>query len=164
MPTTKTTYKTQKRKTNYGSRSGTSGSTGSAGSAGSSTGSWNPHSFSPARFSNTGKEIQARIGSFRNINSQLSGAGKVTAFSPTTVNKWIKFVNNGTRVYKFKNNDFCKYFGSNWSSSNPTAAQRWLTQKFGTGIKAVTRGKANCWLIAATNNVTGRPFTNYSWK
>ncbi len=164
MPNTKSNYRTQKRGTGFSSRTASKSSNSSNSSNRSSTGSWNPRSFSPARFSSTGKEIQARIGSFRNINSQLTGAGKVTAFSPTTVNKWINFVNSGTRVYKFKNNDFCKYFGSNWSSSNPTAAQRWLKQKFGTGIKAVTRGKANCWLVAATNNVSGRPFTNYTWK
>ena len=88
----------------------------------------------------------------------------VTAFSPTSVNKWIKYVDHGACVYKFNNKDFCKYFGNQWATSSPTSAFRFLKQKFGTGVKAVTRGKANCWLVAATPQMNGRPWNNYNWK
>ena len=155
MPTPKATYNTGKGTTNYRSRT-TSKTTMTTG--------WNPRAFPPTRYVNTGKEIQWRIGSYRNIYSQFTGAGKVTAFSPTTANKWMKWVHSGARIYKFNNKDFCKHFGNQWITSSPTSAFRWLKQKYGTGSKAGTRGKANCWLVAATPNLTGRPWNNYNWK
>ena len=121
--------------------------------------------YSPTQFKNVNKNIQQWIGSFRNIRTQFNGAGRVSAFSPTGVNKWIKFVNSGAFIYKFTNVDFCKKFSNSFSSptTSPTAACRNLKRKFGTGIKAVTRGKGGCWLIAATPTVSGRPFSNYKW-
>ncbi|MCH7870955.1 MAG: hypothetical protein IID33_04575 [Planctomycetes bacterium] len=122
--------------------------------------------YSPNKYKSVNKNLQQWIGSFRNIRTQFSGAGPVSAFSPTGVNKWIKYVNTGSFVYKFTNADFCKKFSSALNSnSNPTttAAQRHLTKKFGAGIKGITRGKGGCWLIAATPNVSGGPFSSYKW-
>ena len=120
-------------------------------------------SYSPTMFNNLRKELQWRICSYRTLNQQFSGVGKVTAFSPTLANRWLKWVNDGARVYKFSNPDFCKYFGKQWYDATPNAAFRWMKQKYGPGIKGVTRGKANNWLIAATTNFTARPFSNYNW-
>lgn len=109
-------------------------------------------------------ECERRIGSYRTIYQQFTGAGMKTTFSPTNAAKWLKFVNNGYCIYKWSNKDFCKYFGNQWQNASPTTCYRWMRQKYGSGIKAVTRGKANSWLVATTPNVTARPFSNYHWK
>ena len=115
--------------------------------------------FKPAR-----EECQWRMGSYRNIYSQFSGTASKTAFSPTTANKWIRYINSGARVYKYSNTDFRKYFGTIAANFSPTMARQHLRKKFGPAIKDVTRGNSNCWLVATTKNVTGRPFINYHWK
>lgn len=164
-------YSTTRRSSttwNSGRRTTGSWNNRSTGShTGSTTGSttWTPsNTYNPARFSTCRQEITAKIGSFRAINQQVSGAGRVTAFSPTTASKWINYVNDGCNVYTFNNNDFCRLFGRQLSNCSPTQAFRSLKNRFGTGIKAVTRGKGNNWLIAATDRVTARPFSNYAWK
>lgn len=121
--------------------------------------------YSPTQFKSVNKNIQQWIGSFRNIRTQFNGAGRVSAFSPTGVNKWIKFVNSGAFIYKFTNVDFCNKFSNSFSSptTSPTDACRNLKRKFGSGIKAVTRGKGGCWLIAASPTVSGSPFSTYKW-
>lgn len=155
MPTKRTNYKTGTTKTTTGTYNRTKRQT---------TGAWPNATYAPTRYTNYKKQLQAKIGSYRTINQQFTGAGKVTAFSPTAANQWIKYVDTGCRVFKFNNTQFCRYFGANWQDKNPTAIYRFLKKEFGTGIKAVTRGKGNNWLIAATQNVTGKPFNNYAWK
>ena len=120
-------------------------------------------SYKPTQFNQANREIQWRMGSYRNIYSQFTGAGKVTAFSPTTVNRWIRYVNDGARIYKFNFQEFCRYFGTPRTTCTPTVTFRWMRQKYGAGIKAVTRGKGNCFLVAATDRVNARPFNNYTW-
>lgn len=123
-----------------------------------------PAGYPTSQFRNIGRNIQQTISSFRNIQTQWTGTTKVTAFSPTAANKWIRYVNNGTYIYKFTNSDFCRHFGSRFNSPTTTSsACRFLRNKFGAGIKDVTRGKGGCWLIAATPNVTARPFSTYKW-
>lgn len=117
----------------------------------------NSPQFNPIR-----TECQARIGSYKNVFSQCSGLNK-TVFSPSIANKWLKLCNTGTLVYKFSNPQFVKFFGTDCVSMSPTACTRLFQQEFGTGIKAVTRGNNNCWLVAATKNVTATPFRNYDW-
>jgi len=109
------------------------------------------------------QECQWRLGSYKNVYSLFNGAAKQTMFSPTNVNKWVKFINNGYRVYKFSTSDFGKYFGSQWNTNSPTACQKWMKHKYGSGIKAVARGSQNTWLIAATPTITARPFQTYNW-
>lgn len=109
-------------------------------------------------------ECAWRIGSYRNVYSQFSASGSKTVFSPTTANRWIKYINSGVRVYKFNNQDFSKHFGTKWSTGTPTAARQYLKRKYGPGVKDVTRGKGSCWLVATTKNVSGHPFTPSYWK
>lgn len=110
------------------------------------------------------EECQWRIGSYQNVYSQFSGNQK-TAFSPTTANKWLRYINNGGRVYKFTNQQFCKFFGNRWwtVASSTTNARQFLRNKFGAFIKDVARGNNNTWLVATSKNVTGKYFTNYTW-
>lgn len=114
--------------------------------------------FSPAR-----NECQWRIGSYRNVYSQFTGAGTRTCLSPATASRWMRYINNGVRIYKFNTNQFSRYFGSHWARVSPQTARQYLKRKFGASIKDVTRGKGNCWLIATTKGISGRPFNNYSW-
>jgi len=107
-------------------------------------------------------ECQWRMGSYRNIYAQFAGGAR-TCFSPATANKWLRYINNGVRVYKFNTNEFTRHFGTRMTCTTPTAARQYLRQKYGTRIKDVTRGNNNCWLIATTKNVTGRPFAQYNW-
>jgi len=116
------------------------------------------------RFRPPRKECQWRIGSYRNVYSQFTPAGSQTVLSPTTATKWIKYVNNGALVYKFNNAPFSRYFGPRWTTGTPTAARQYMRRKFGAGIKDVTRGKGNCWLVATTKNMNRSPFCNYNWK
>lgn len=109
-------------------------------------------------------ECTWRLGSYRNLYQQFNGAGKQTYFSPTVANKWIKFVDKGYRIYKFSNKEFTQHFGTNFANNTPTTCYRNFKQKYGAGIKGVTRGKGGCWLVAATQNVNARPFSNYTWK
>ncbi len=160
MPSTKS-HRRSSRTTHGTWNNRTSGSTTTTTRSGAAS-----RTYSPSKYKNINKTLQQWIGSFRNIRTQFTGAGPVSAFSPTGVNKWIKFVNTGAFVYKFTNADFCKKFSSALNSnSNPTAtaAQRSLKKKFGAGIKGITRGKGGCWLIAATPNVSGSPFSSYKW-
>ncbi len=155
-------------KSHRSSRSTTRGSWNSRSRTSTTTASTTASSrtYSPNKYKSVNKNLQQWIGSFRNIRTQFSGNGPVSAFSPTGVNKWIKYVNTGAFIYKFTNADFCKKFSSALNSnSNPTAtaAQRSLKKKFGAGIKGITRGKGGCWLIAATPNVSGSPFSSYKW-
>lgn len=149
---------------NSSSRFGTTSRSGSTSSA-----------FSSSKFSNFRKEVQARIGSYQALCKQCNGAGSVTAFSPTNANKWLKWVSTGTRVYTFTNTQFTRFFGTSWNkststnasttnSTSPTQVTKFLRGKFGTGIKAVTRGKGGTWLVAASPSVSARPFANYNWK
>jgi hypothetical protein len=106
------------------------------------------------------------MGSFRNLNSQFTGGGKVTTFSPATANRWVKFVDQGVWVFKFHNRDFSRWFGARftpgaWSNAS---AYKCMRQKFGSGIKAVARGKSGTWLVAASNKLNTGPFRNYTWK
>lgn len=119
----------------------------------------NSPKYSPAK-----SECQWRMGSYRNVYSQFSGGRTKTRFSPTTANKWVKYVNSGNRIYKFNNVEFTRHFGTQWNTNSVTAARQFLRRKFGVAVKDVTRGKGNCWLIATTKNMTGRPFNNYNWK
>jgi hypothetical protein len=126
---------------------------------------WQPTtSYSPSKYTNYRKEVQAKIASYRNLNQQWTGTGKVTAFSPTGANKWLKYVNQGAWIYKFNNNQFCRYFGDDWAYATLPAVYRYFQKRFGSGIKGVTRGKGNIWLVAAMPTVTARPFYNYPWK
>jgi hypothetical protein len=118
-------------------------------------------------FSQPRNECQWRMMSYRTIYTQFSGPGKSTVFSPTTAHKWINYINTGCRIYKFSNKDFTRHFGNQWENpkfNNPNTCYRWMRQKFGAGVKAVTRGRANTWLVAATPNVCARPFQTYTWK
>jgi len=117
---------------------------------------------SSPKFRTARDECQWRIGSYRNIYSQFAG-GNRTYFSPATANKWVRYVNNGVRVYKFNQNEFARYFGARWATASPTVCRQYLRRKYGAAIKDVTRGNGNCWLVATTKNVTGRPFTTYNW-
>ncbi|MCG3125998.1 MAG: hypothetical protein CHACPFDD_00826 [Phycisphaerae bacterium] len=121
--------------------------------------------YSPTQFSSVKKSIQQCIGSFRNIQGQFTGGGRVTAFSPTAANKWVRYINNGAFVYKFSNSEFCRQFGARFGQPGTSTSNvaRTLKAKFGTGIKDVTRGKGGCWLIAASARVTGYPFSSYKW-
>ena len=170
------TFKSSGKRSSYGISNWNSGrSTGySSWTSGRSTGSswtsgrssttntttWSPNSpqFTPIK-----NECQARICSYKNIYSQFSGTGK-TCFSPSNANKWLKLINNGTLVYKFSNPQFVQTFGRNVSNLTPNAITRLFQQRFGQGVKNVTRGNNNCWLVAANPNVTATPFRNYSWK
>lgn len=120
--------------------------------------------YSPTKYNTYKKDLQAKIGSYRTINQQFTGAGKVTAFSPTAANRWIKYVNQGCNVYKFSTKDFQKFWGANWNNPTTTAAFSYMKKKFGTHIKAVTQGKGSYWLVAATPKLSARQFTNYTWK
>lgn len=170
MPTTRNTWKSSStRRSSNNNRNTSRGFGGTR----SSTGSWSnssnwstnttTRSYSPTQFSTARREIQAKIGSYRTLNEQFSGAGKVTAFSPNTCSKWISYVDSGCNVFKFTNNEFCRFFGTQMNNCPPSFAFRTLRNKCGTGIKAVTRGKNNCWLVAATPRVTARPFSTYTW-
>lgn len=181
MPTNRNTWKSSSTRRSSGSYSSLGGGYGSRrsggsnvrsnyanrspwGSSGTSSSTWNTTSYSPSKFNSQRNEITAKIASFRTINQQVSGASKVKAFSPATCDKWINLVNDGCNVYKFTHNEFCRYFGSQFNYCTPTAAQRILSNRFGQGIKAVTRGRSNTWLVAATDRVTARPFSTYNWK
>lgn len=138
---------------------------------GGSTRTWSPSAtYSPTKFTQQRTQVTTKIASFRNINSQLSGSGKVIAFSPATINRWINFVNSGNCVYKFNSAEFTRKFGRFFptttptTAASPTVALKTLQRQFGQGIKAVTRGKGNNWLIAASPNVNKGPFGSYNWK
>ncbi len=130
---------------------------------GRSTGATQTWSSTSPQFTPIKNECQARIGSYKNVFSQFNGRGK-TAFSPSAANKWLKFVNNGTLVYKFTSQQFNQSFGSRFSQLAPSACVRAFQQQFGAGVKAVCRGNNGSWLIAATTNVTANPFRNYNWR
>lgn len=127
---------------------------------------WNPGRYptTSAGFRQPRTECEWRMSSYRAIYWQFTGPGKQTAFSPTNANKWLRFINQGQRIYRFTNTEFSRHFGNQWNNFPPTACLKWLRQKYGTGIKAVTRGRANTWLVAATPNVAGRPFQQYNWN
>ena len=169
MPTFKSS--TSKRSTgrnnkwgaSYGSSSWGTGRSTSA----TSSSTW---SVNTPQFKTIKNECQAWMGSYKNIYSQFNGATK-TSFSPTVANRFLKLINNGTFVYKFNNTQFVKAFGSAFPGSKtnfvsqfsaPTIAKQ-IQKKFGTGIKSVARGNGNCWLVAATPNVTSGPFKSYNW-
>jgi len=146
-----------------GWNSGNNWSGNSWGSYGSSSRSTSSTSYSPTQFNNVREQCQQRVTSYRTIASQCSGPGRVNWFSPSTANKFVRYVNSGCLVYKFSNPEFCRSFGRQFSNTNNATAFRLLKNKFGSGIKAVTRGKNNCWLVCASTNVNGRPFSQYNW-
>lgn len=155
MPPRKTTR-------NYGKRNYTGTTFGTTTHNFTKTGA--TYACNSPRFTTARYECQWRMGSYRNVYSQFMPTGTKTVFSPTAANKWIKYVNTGTRVYKWTNVQFTKQFGQKWTQASPTAIRQFMRKKFGTGIKDIIRGKGNCWLVATTKNVTGRPFTTYNWK
>ncbi len=160
MPT-KRNYKTSGRRTSARSSTRSFGGT-------HTPKTWQPSStYAPTKFSVQRKQVTAKISSFRTINQQINGTGKVTAFSPANVNKWINLVNSGHAVYKFNgmqaNRHFGKLFNNPINSISPSFALKTLQKQFGTGIKAVTKGKGNNWLIAASTTVNASPFRNYSF-
>lgn len=128
----------------------------------SSTRNTTTYSPNSPQFNPIKTECQARIGSYKNVYSQFSGSGK-TIFSPSIANRWLRFCNNGTLVYKFTNPQFVRCFGSSASNLSSVQCTKFFQRRFGVGIKAVCRGNSNCWLVAATPNVTATPFRNYDW-
>ncbi|MCA9244670.1 MAG: hypothetical protein KDA32_11975 [Phycisphaerales bacterium] len=148
----------------YGARRTSASSTWNRSSSyGRTTSARSTNSYSPTQFSTARNEIQARMGSYKNLQSQFSGSSRVTAFSPTTANRWMKLVNNGVRVFKFSNKEFTQKFGARFAEFSPTAACRELRKKYGQGVKAVTRGNGSNWLIACSPNISARPFGGYKW-
>ena len=156
MPTTHRTWKTGTTRRTTGKYGTKYGKTYS--------GTYSTTSYSPNKYSTYKKTLQAKIGSYRTINQQFAGTGKVTAFSPAGANKWIKYVDQGAWVYKFSTPQFSKFWGNNWNNPTPNNAFRFLQKKFGMYIKGVTRGKGNYWLVAAMPKITARPFNTYNWK
>ncbi len=152
MPTTRNYFKSQTRFTGYQGthRTGTRKVT---------TFTKNSPAFKSVR-----TECQWRMGSYRSVYTQFAGGGQRTTFSPTNANKWLRYVNSGYRVYKWTPKDFYRYFGHQWQQETPTACYRWMRRKYGTCIKAITRGTGNCWLVATGQNVSGYPFQQYHWK
>ncbi len=114
------------------------------------------------RFNNIRSEFQWRIGSYRNVYNQFTN-GRKTIWSPTIVNRWMRYVNNGIMVYHFTNREFTRFFGANWSYQNPTTVRKFLTGRYGHTIKDVMRGNNNTWLIATSRTPAARPFTSYNW-
>lgn len=161
-------YKTSGRRTSSRRTTRSFGGTRANKNTRNSSKTWKPTTaYSPSKFGQTRKQLTAKIASFRTINQQIGGTGKVTAFSPTNANKWIKFVNNGANVYKFSGAQWNRHFGKLFNSTSavsPTTAMKALKKQFGSGIKAVTKGKGNSWLVAATPSVHASPFKNYSFK
>lgn len=119
---------------------------------------------SSPRFKTVRDECQWRMGSYRNVFSQFTPAGTKTVFSPSAANKWTRYVNSGVRVYKYNSQQFSRYFGAKWAHYSPTTIKNYLRKKYGVAVKDVIRGKGNCWLVATTKSITGRPFNNYNWK
>ena len=163
------TYKTSGRRTSKRRTTGSFGGSRATKTTRNSSKTWKPTTaYAPSKFGQTRKQLTAKIASFRTINQQVSGTGKVTAFSPTNANKWIKFVNTGANVYKFSGAQWSRHFGKLFNSTSgavsPSIAMKALKKQFGTGIKAVTKGKGNNWLVAATPSVHASPFKNYSFK
>jgi len=159
--TTRNTYGTfgGTRTNNWSTNRGSSNTSNS-----SSNNAWSTtKSYAATQFSTQRRELNCKIESYRTINTQFSGNTRVTAFSPTTAKQWIGYVDNGCFVYSFNNAEFCRFFGSQFNNCSPTQAFRTLRSKLGTGIKAVTRGKSNTWLVAATPRVSARPFSTYNW-
>lgn len=155
--------------TSFGGARARSGSFGGARTSRTNARAWKPTTtYSPAKFSTHRKQVQAKICSLRTINQQIAGAGQVTAFSPTNINRWINFVNSGANVYKFTgaqwSRSFGRYFNVSSAAISPSIALRALQRQFGSGIKAVTKGKGNAWLVVANQNVNASPFKNYNWQ
>lgn len=165
MPNTRSYWKSGSTRSNSSNSRGSYRGAASRSGGMSSSGTASGAGYSPNQFKMQRTEITAKIGSFRNLNQQVTGAGKVTTFSPTTAQKWINFVNTGARVYKFNATQLARYCGSQWSN-NPSAstAFRTLRSRFGAGIKAVARGRGNTWLVAATSKVNSGPFGAYAWN
>jgi len=156
MPSTRKTWKTGTTRYTTGKYRKTYGGTSY---------SWHPTTtYSPTKFTNCKRTLKAKIGSYRTIHQQFTGTGKVTAFSPAGANKWIRYVDQGAWVYKFNTSQFSKFWGPYWNNPSPNTAFRYLQKKYGSNIKAVTRGKGNCWLVAAMPKLTARPFSTYHWK
>jgi hypothetical protein len=120
------------------------------------------YSTNSPRFNPIRNEVECRLGSYHNVYNQFT-PGRKTYLSPSVANRWMRNVNNGVQVYKFNNKDFGRHFGNTWASANPTAVRKYLTTRYGSTIKDVTRGNNNTWLIATTRTPTKRPFTNYNW-
>jgi len=161
MPARKNTTTSRKNYYNWGGSYGGTWSTGRAtGRAYATTASFTCNS---PRYNTVKNECQWRMGSYQNVYTQFTGAG-TTNWSPTIANRWVKYVNNGYQVYKFTQAEFTRHFGTQWTYGSTTATRRYLARKHGNCIKDVTKGKGNCWLIAATRTPTGRPFHNYNWK
>jgi hypothetical protein len=143
----------------YSSTSRTGGWRTSTTSSSRNTG----RSFSASSFNKINNNIQQKIGSYRNVWSQCKGTG-TTCFTPTTASKWINLIDNGAYVYKFTGTQFARWFGPNYTSGwSSNTATRFCRQRFGTGIKAVNRGRGNTWLVCASSNVNARPFNTYNW-
>lgn len=156
MATNSRTYRTSGRRTTGAGRN----AWGWNNTTSRNTSSQTSRGYSPSQFSDVRQQIQCRLGSFRTLNSQVSGAGRVTAFSPSVANRWVKFVDQGARVFKFSGREVNRWFGARhdtntWSNA---AAFKWLRWKFGSGIKAVTRGKSGTWLVAASSKLNTGPF------
>ena len=157
MPTTRS-YRTSRRTTTRT----TNRTTRTTNSSRTATGPAYP----ATKFSNQRQKIQAAIGSFRTIGQQFNGPGRVVGFSPAAANRWINFVNNGARVYKFSSTQVGRMVGQTTTSpttTSTTTVLRSLQRRYGNGIKAVTQVRGNNWLVAATPTVTARPFSNYNW-
>ncbi len=154
MPPRKTYYSNRKQnnRKNYGTTAKKSNTQGTN------------YACNSPKFKIAKTECEWRMGSYRNVYSQFNRTNSKTTFSPTAANKWTRYINSGARVYKFSTTDFTKFFGQQWKNWTPTTAKQYMKKKFGPAIKDVTRGNNNCWLVATTKTVTGRPFTNYTWK
>jgi hypothetical protein len=154
------TRKTTARRTT--SRTTAKGNTSRTSSTSRGTASGYPVS----KFANVRTGIQGRLGSFRNIFSQVSGPGKVTAFSPRTAQQWFNLVNKGAWVYKFSSPQLVKSFGTKFDPEfSNTAITKFFKTKFGNAaIKGVTRGRGNTWLVATNSPINKGPFKNYTWK
>lgn len=161
MPTTRSwTNRYNRNSSTRNTRTGAWGRSNFSGSGHYTSATWPCNS---PKFSAVRDECQTKIGSFRTIYAQCTGAGK-TCFSPSTANKWTRFVNNGACVYQFSGAQFTKTFGRQFNHATPTTAFRMMKRKYGAGIKAVTQGRNNTWLVCASSSITARPFSNYNWK
>jgi len=134
----------------------------------SSVGKWRKagSSSSPSSaYRSVSNQFQLKINSFKTLINQTFGPAKFGRPTPTLLNTFANWVNNGAIVQTVSATQVARWArlkNKSFNSRNPTisSAKTVLSARFGKStIKAVARAKNGSFLVATASTWQGRPFS-----
>ena len=119
----------------------------------------------PTEYKTCYNEFVTKISSYKMLYNQTRGPARYTRPSPTTLNSFANWINNGAVIQTVSAAQVSRWAKTttknfNTRTAGPTVCKDVLWAKFGKNtIKAVARTKTGSFMVATSPTVNGRPFS-----